>query len=191
MEHTILMVPTEQTAGQWRCIPRTMGSRENPGQPPSLTWLNTCVLLPSSTPLSLPLSLPSLYFPSCFLNLFHKSFTLHAAYLGEECCIYKVLSTGWGDKNWRQSAQGVVTVPHQSDVFYFNQVRHRDQTCGVKGERLSGGMDWEFGVSRCKLLHAGWINNRSYCLALGYPGLKHNSELKQCPELRHNGKEYF
>ena len=23
-----------------------------------------------------------------------------------------------------------------------------------------GGSDWEFGVSRCKLLYKGWINNK-------------------------------
>ena len=26
--------------------------------------------------------------------------------------------------------------------------RHREQTCGCQG-----GMDWEFGISRCKLLY--------------------------------------
>ena len=32
--------------------------------------------------------------------------------------------------------------------------RHREQTCGCQGgwER-EGGMDWEFGFSRCKLLY--------------------------------------
>ena len=30
----------------------------------------------------------------------------------------------------------------------------------AKGEWGGGGMDWEFGVSRCKLLHIEWINNK-------------------------------
>ena len=30
-------------------------------------------------------------------------------------------------------------------------------TCGCQG----GGMDWEFGISRCKLLYIGWINNKA------------------------------
>ena len=32
-----------------------------------------------------------------------------------------------------------------------------------------GGMEWEFGVSRCKLVYIEWINNnkRSYCVAQG------------------------
>ena len=29
----------------------------------------------------------------------------------------------------------------------------------AKGEEGGSGMDWEFGVSRCKLLHLEWINN--------------------------------
>ena len=29
----------------------------------------------------------------------------------------------------------------------------------AKGERGGNGMDWEFGVSRCKLLHLEWISN--------------------------------
>ena len=36
----------------------------------------------------------------------------------------------------------------------------RKQTCGCQG--LGGGeagMDWEFGVSRCKLLHLEWVSN--------------------------------
>ena len=36
--------------------------------------------------------------------------------------------------------------------------RHREQTCGCQGGE--GGMDWEFGVSRGKLLHLEWINNK-------------------------------
>ena len=32
-----------------------------------------------------------------------------------------------------------------------------------------GGMEWEFGISRCKLVYIEWINNnkRSYCVAQG------------------------
>jgi len=26
--------------------------------------------------------------------------------------------------------------------------------------RVWGGMDWEFGISRCELLNTGWINNK-------------------------------
>ena len=27
--------------------------------------------------------------------------------------------------------------------------------------------DWEFGISRCKLLYIGWVNNGSYNVAQG------------------------
>ena len=29
----------------------------------------------------------------------------------------------------------------------------------AKGNREGSGMDWEFGVSRCKLFHLEWISN--------------------------------
>ena len=39
--------------------------------------------------------------------------------------------------------------------------RHGEQTCGwqMGGERMGSVMDWEFGVSRCQLLHLGRISN--------------------------------
>ena len=30
----------------------------------------------------------------------------------------------------------------------------------AKGEAVEGGTDWEFGVSRGKLLYIGWINSK-------------------------------
>ena len=30
----------------------------------------------------------------------------------------------------------------------------------AKGERIREGMEWEAGVSRCKLLYIEWINNK-------------------------------
>ena len=30
-----------------------------------------------------------------------------------------------------------------------------------------GGKDWEFGVSRCKLLYIGWINNKALLYSPG------------------------
>ena len=36
--------------------------------------------------------------------------------------------------------------------------RHREQICGCQGGG-EGGKDWEFGISRCKLVHRGWIKN--------------------------------
>ena len=30
----------------------------------------------------------------------------------------------------------------------------------AKGERAGGGTEWESGISRCKLVYIGWINNK-------------------------------
>ena len=35
----------------------------------------------------------------------------------------------------------------------------KNSLVGAKGEGRGGGMDWEFGVSRCKLLHLEWMSN--------------------------------
>ncbi len=35
----------------------------------------------------------------------------------------------------------------------------REQTCGCQGAGGGNGMDWKFGVSRCKLLHLEWLSN--------------------------------
>ena len=45
-------------------------------------------------------------------------------------------------------------------------------------------MDWEFGVSRCKLLilHIEWISNKVLLYSTG--------NYSQYPALNHNGKEY-
>ena len=36
-----------------------------------------------------------------------------------------------------------------------------EQTCGCPGDGGDSGMDWEFGVSGCKLLHLEWISNET------------------------------
>ena len=61
--------------------------------------------------------------------------------------------------------------------------RHREQICGCQGWGGGGeGMDWEFGISRCKLLYIGWINNKVLLYSTG--------NYIQCPVINHNGKEY-
>ena len=30
----------------------------------------------------------------------------------------------------------------------------------AKGDHVVGGMEWEVGVNRCKLLYTEWINNK-------------------------------
>ena len=57
--------------------------------------------------------------------------------------------------------------------------RHKEQTCGCQGD--GGGMDWEFGISRCKLLYIEWKNNKVLLYSTGnyiqYPVINHNGGL--------------
>ena len=53
---------------------------------------------------------------------------------------------------------------------------------GLKGEGVEGGMEWEFGISRCKLLYREWINNKGLLYSTG--------NYIQYPMTNHNGKEY-
>ena len=43
-------------------------------------------------------------------------------------------------------------------------------------------MDWEFGISRCKQLHIGWIKNKVPLYSTG--------NYVQYTVINHNGKEY-
>ena len=51
-----------------------------------------------------------------------------------------------------------------------------------RGGEGGRGMDWEFGIGRCKLLHLEWIN----CKLLMYS----TGNYIQYPVISHNGKEY-
>ena len=51
-----------------------------------------------------------------------------------------------------------------------------------RGREGGGGMDWEFGISRWKLLYIGWINNKVLLYCTG--------NYIQYPVISHNGKEY-
>ena len=52
----------------------------------------------------------------------------------------------------------------------------------TKGEGSGRGMDWEFGISRCKLLYTKCINNKVLLSSTG--------NYTQYPVINHNGKEY-
>ena len=60
--------------------------------------------------------------------------------------------------------------------------RHEAQTCGRQGGSGFWGKDWEFGISRCKLLYIEWINNK----VLLYSAWNY----VQYPVINQNGKEY-
>ena len=42
-----------------------------------------------------------------------------------------------------------------------------EQTYGWQGGRGASGMDWEFGVSRCKQLHLEWMINQILLYSTG------------------------
>ena len=52
----------------------------------------------------------------------------------------------------------------------------------AKGEGSGGGIDWELGISRCKLVYVEWINNKVLLYSTG--------NCIQYPIVNHNGKEY-
>ena len=52
----------------------------------------------------------------------------------------------------------------------------------AKEEGNGGGKDWEFGISRCKLVYIGWINNKVLLYSTG--------NYIQYLVINHNGKEY-
>ena len=60
--------------------------------------------------------------------------------------------------------------------------RPGEQTRGCQGGNVGGGMDWEFRVSRCKLLYIEWVNNR--VLLYG------TRNYIQCFVINYHGKEY-
>ena len=44
---------------------------------------------------------------------------------------------------------------------------HGEQTCGCQGGGRGSGMDWEFGVRKCKLLCLEWMNNEILLYSTG------------------------
>ena len=70
--------------------------------------------------------------------------------------------------------------------FFTKQKRLTDienRLAVAKGVGGGGGEDWEFGISRYKLLHIGWMNNKVLLYSTG--------NYIQSPGINHNGKEYF
>ena len=53
----------------------------------------------------------------------------------------------------------------------------------ANGEEVGGGMEWEVGVSRCKLLYIECMNNQVV--------LSSTENYIQYPMINHNGKEYI
>ena len=64
----------------------------------------------------------------------------------------------------------------------ISEVFHREQTWGDKGEG-DWGVDWKFGIGRCKPLHREWMNNEGLLYSTGnyiqYPILVINQNGKE------------
>ena len=49
-------------------------------------------------------------------------------------------------------------------IYAINPQTQRTDFVVAQEEGGGGGIDWEFGISRCKLLYIGWTNNRELYL---------------------------
>ena len=93
----------------------------------------------------------------------------------------------WGKKE-RQIPYGITYMWNlkydtNQHIYKTNRLTDTENRCVVaKGEGGWGREDWEFGISRCKLLCIGWINNKVLLYSTG--------NYIQYPVINCNGKEY-
>ena len=63
-----------------------------------------------------------------------------------------------------------------------NRLKVREETCGCHEVAGRGGKDWEFGITRCKLVRIEWINSKILLYSTG--------NYIQYPLINNIGKEY-
>ena len=72
--------------------------------------------------------------------------------------------------------KNTIYIPNTWNLIYgTNEHIHRKEItswtwrtdCGCQGGRGGSRMDWEFGVSQCKLLHLEWISNEVLLYSTG------------------------
>lgn len=130
-----------------RCHSGTMGAEKTQAK---FTFINTC------SSLSLFHSTSSLSaFPLFFLSVF-LTFMLYSTcrILGESVLqIYGAVHIWGGKTEGQRTVPREATVPHQSDIFYFQsgQTSRTDMWC-EGGEVQRDGLGVR--LSRCKLCHA-------------------------------------
>ena len=97
----------------------------------------------------------------------------------------------------RHLRQNILSNTHSSVMSKFNWGLSSSLPVNQKMQYLSyrtdlwlprkggdgGGKDWEFGISRYKLLYRGRINNKVLLYSTG--------NYIQCPVINHNGEEYI
>ena len=67
-------------------------------------------------------------------------------------------------------------------IQYSGLAPSTSEVAAGKGEENGRGLDWESGISRCKLVYIGWINNKVLKYSTG--------NYTQYPDVSRNGKEY-
>ena len=75
-----------------------------------------------------------------------------------------------------------ITIWHKWTSLWNRLTGIANRPMVAKGEWSGRGRDWEFGVSRCKLLQIEWINNKVVLYGTG--------NYIQYPRINHNWKEY-
>ena len=71
-----------------------------------------------------------------------------------------------------------------NELFYETEIDSKTQRIDLwlpRGKGIKGGMDWDFGISRCKLLYIEWVNRAP---------LYSTGNYIQYTMTNHNGKEY-
>ena len=71
-----------------------------------------------------------------------------------------------------------------NELFYETEIESKTQRIDLwlpRGKGIKGGMDWDFGISRCKLLYIEWVNRVP---------LYSTGNYIQYTMTNHNGKEY-
>ena len=63
------------------------------------------------------------------------------------------------------------------DIIYLWNLKY-----DIEGEGEGSGMDWEFGVSRCKPLHLEWMSNENLLYGTG--------NYIQSLGIEHDGRQY-
>ena len=75
----------------------------------------------------------------------------------------------------------VESVIQGTRSYLWNRKKRTDMETSLavaSGEGVGAGVEWKVGVSRCKLLETGWINNKILLQSTGnyiqYPMTNHN-----------------
>ena len=78
-----------------------------------------------------------------------------------------------------------------NELVYKTETDSQTQRAALwspRGRGGGGGLDWESGMSRCKLVYIGWISNKVLLCSTGnsiqYPVVNHNGKEKK-PTMRY------